>query len=87
MKLINKIELENDELLEYKNGLRRNVLQCMNILTGQLKPHELEYEKPESQVNRMDNSTIIIIILVFFFFFFISIIYYFYCYCYYHCYY
>ncbi|KAG4105434.1 guanine nucleotide binding protein, alpha subunit [Neocallimastix lanati (nom. inval.)] len=49
LKLINKIELENDELLEYKNGLRRNVLQCMNILTGQLKPHELEYEKPESQ--------------------------------------
>ncbi|ORX81726.1 guanine nucleotide binding protein, alpha subunit, partial [Anaeromyces robustus] len=49
LKLIHKIELKNEEKEEYKNGLKRNALQCMNILTEQLKAHGLEFEMPESK--------------------------------------
>ncbi|OUM64648.1 hypothetical protein PIROE2DRAFT_8486 [Piromyces sp. E2] len=49
LKLIHKIELKNDEKEEYKNGLKRNALQCMNILTEQLSSHDLEFEMPESK--------------------------------------
>jgi len=42
--------LKNDEKEEYKNGLKRNALQCMNILTEQVSTHGLEFEMPESKV-------------------------------------
>jgi len=50
LKLIHKIELKNDEKEEYKAGLKRNALQCMNILTEQVQAHDLEFEMPESKV-------------------------------------
>jgi len=49
LKLIHKIELKNDEKEEYKAGLKRNALQCMNILTEQVQAHDLEFEMPESK--------------------------------------
>ncbi|KAG4098294.1 guanine nucleotide binding protein, alpha subunit [Neocallimastix lanati (nom. inval.)] len=49
LKLIHKIELQNDEKEEYKIGLRRNAVQCMNILTDQINNHNLEFEMPESK--------------------------------------
>jgi len=48
--MIHKIEMTQSEIQDYIQSLRRNALQCMNILIEQVQAYELEFTSDESKV-------------------------------------
>ncbi|ORX51047.1 G-protein subunit alpha 8 [Piromyces finnis] len=49
LKMIHKIEMTQSEIQDYIQSLRRNALQCMNILIEQVQAYELEFTSDESK--------------------------------------
>jgi len=45
LKIIHKIDMTDAELLEYVHSLRRNAVQCMNILIEQANIFEYEFDE------------------------------------------
>jgi len=48
--MIHKIEMTQAEIQDYIQSLRRNALQCMNILIEQVQVYQLEFSNDESKV-------------------------------------
>ena len=49
--MIHKIEMTQSEIQDYIQSLRRNALQCMNILIEQVQVYQIEYTNEDSKVN------------------------------------
>ncbi len=66
--MIHKIEMTQSEIQDYIQSLRRNALQCMNILIEQVQVYQIEFSNDEARVN----FNIYNVLLVFYYLFFIS---------------
>jgi len=49
LKMIHKIEMTQSEIQDYIQSLRRNALQCMNILIEQVQVYQIEYTQDDSK--------------------------------------
>jgi len=44
--------MTQSEIQDYIQSLRRNALQCMNILIEQVQVYQIEYTQDDSKVNK-----------------------------------